>query len=715
MAWLMACAAILAAMTAGAHAQEPEAATRPAFSLASSQIYTTKDSPSIDLTFQQVDHLDFRIYRVKDAKAFFAGLKDPHQFGSPEPVVAQEQTWLEWLAEWKSSRRSEVRDFMRRQVSSTYRTERRKQIDKGETSRRQMLRYTTFAQVPLLNQSQLVASWREMLPRVRDAESRRLPLDLPGPGAYLIEAVNPPHRAYTIIVVSDVGLVTKAAPKQALMFAANRFTGAPLGNCLTGVVVDQKVVFSGTTTGDGTSLAAIDTTNPDAVITLAQCGNEIVVSDPGSYQFQGAARDLIPTSQRQMLRYTTFAQVPLLNQSQLVASWREMLPRVQRRRKPPPPARSPRPRRVSRRSRQSSPPRLHHRRRLRRRPGDESGAETGADVRRQPLQRRTARQLPHQRRRRSESRCSRGTTTGDGTSLASFDTTNPDAVITRRAVRQRDRRLRSGRVSVPGRGARPVAYIYTDKPIYRPGHTVRLKGVLRWRDRDAVLPFDQPQAELSIVDPDEKVLLRQQVKVDAFGAVKGDFTVPMTAPLGYYTIRLTSGDQNATGSFEVQEYRKPEFEVSVTPAQRFVVQGKQVSATITARYYFGQPVANGAVTYALYKSSYYSPFRWQDDADESEYAGYDYAGEQIGEETVRLNEKGEATITVEMPEDDNKRDYTLRIDARVTDASGREVSGKGRVVGTYGDFFLTTSLDRYVYQPGSSAELRVRAWTIRAA
>ena len=414
--WLMACAAIVAAMTAPlttvARAQEAEAQTRPAFSLASSQIYTTKDSPAIDLTFQQVDHLDFRIYRVKDAKAFFAGLKDPHQFGSPEPVVAQEQTWLEWLAEWKSSRRSEVREFARRQVSQNYRTERRKQIDKGETSRRQMLRYTTFAQVPLLNKSQLVASWREMLPRVRDAESRRLPLELPGPGAYLVEAISAPHRAYTIVVVSDVGLVTKAAPKQALMFAANRFTGQPLGNCMTGVVVDQKVVFSGTTTGDGTSLAAIDTTKPDAVITVAQCGNEVVVSDPGAYQFQGAARDL-------------------------------------------------------------------------------------------------------------------------------------------------------------------VAYIYTDKPIYRPGHTVRLKGVMRWRDRDAILPFDQPQAELSIVDPDEKVLLRQQVKVDAFGAVKGDFTVPMTAPLGYYTIRLTSGDQNATGSFEVQEYRKPEFEVSVTPAQRFVVQGKQ--------------------------------------------------------------------------------------------------------------------------------------------
>ena len=94
----MACAAILVALTAVVRAQEPEAASRPAFSLASSQIYTTKDSPSIDLTFQMVEHLDFRIYRVKDAKVFFAGLKDPHQFGSPEPDVPQEQTWLEWLA-----------------------------------------------------------------------------------------------------------------------------------------------------------------------------------------------------------------------------------------------------------------------------------------------------------------------------------------------------------------------------------------------------------------------------------------------------------------------------------------------------------------------------------------------------------------------------------------------------------------------------------------
>src|SRR5262249_27529201 len=158
--------------------------------------------------------------------------------------------------------------------------------------------------------------------------------------------------------------------------------------------------------------------------------------------------------------------------------------------------------------------------------------------------------------------------------------------------------------------------------IYRPRHVVRLKGVLRWRAHDALAPFDQPQVEASIVDPDDKVLQRQTLNVDAFGAVTTTFTVPAFASLGNYSIRLASGDQTATSTFEVQEYRKPEFEVTVTSTDRFVRQGNQIKATIKARYYFGQPVARGAVTYTLHKSGYYSPLRWSEDQEgEQEYAG----------------------------------------------------------------------------------------------
>ena len=41
-----------------------------------------------------------------------------------------------------------------------------------------------------------------------------------------------------------------------------------------------------------------------------------------------------------------------------------------------------------------------------------------------------------------------------------------------------------------------VGYVYTDKPIYRPGQTVRVKGVLRWRTRDRLELFDASEVEV---------------------------------------------------------------------------------------------------------------------------------------------------------------------------------------------------------------------------
>ena len=139
--------------------------------------------------------------------------------------------------------------------------------------------------------------------------------------------------------------------------------------------------------------------------------------------------------------------------------------------------------------------------------------------------------------------------------------------------------------------------MYTDKPIYRPGHTVRLKAVLRWRTRGALVAFDRPQVEVTVADTNSKVVLRDTRQVDGFGSVNTSWKVPVTAALGYYTIRIHSADDEAFGHFEVQEYRRPEFQVSVTLPDRFVVQGGAATATIEAKSCFGQPVAGGRVKY----------------------------------------------------------------------------------------------------------------------
>ncbi len=531
-----------------AGAQPPEAADRgPAFSLTSSHVATTRERPTVGLMFRRVTSLDFRVYRVEDPLKFFAGLRDPHTLGSEAPTVPQERTLLERIARWKADRRDTVVSFLRGQFSHAYLRARRDRAAKRQIVLRQPLDYRQFAQVPLLNRARLITSWRETLPSVREAEARQIPLDLPGEGVYVVEAVSAPFKAYTVVVVSDLGLVTKASPGQLVLFAANRFTGEPASGCPTEVIVNRSVAATGTLDADGLFETAVPDTQPEDIVAIARCGKQVAATDPGNWFFQQKAKDL-------------------------------------------------------------------------------------------------------------------------------------------------------------------TGYIYTDKPIYRPGHTVNIKGVLRWRMGDTLGPFDRKQVEVSVADPNDKVVFRQQANVDEFGSVLASLPLSRGAALGYYRIRIVSADAEATGAFEVQEYRKPEFEVVVKPTTRFVVQGGKAVATVNARYYFGQPVAGGLVKYVVHKQPYYSPLRWTDDGDEEQGPeSWWFGGEEARQGTARLDESGVAELSVPVEPNEDGHDYSVRIEARVTDASSREVAGSTIVHATYGRFMLIARADNYAYRPGTQATLSLTA------
>ncbi|HYE85916.1 MAG TPA: MG2 domain-containing protein [Vicinamibacterales bacterium] len=536
---------LLLSFVAPAFAQDEEDESRPAFSVSTSEVFTTRDAPHFYLTFRRIDGLDFRVYKVKDPFTFFAGLDDPHQLGTGETRVEQERTWLERFADWKREQRQSVHRFIRSQASYDYRAARRQLTDRTEVAQRIVLNATNFAQVPLLNSDQVVTTWREVLPNRRDAEVRRIPVDLRQPGIYLVEAVNDLLRAYTIVMVSDVGLVTKTSPGQLLVFAADRFTGEPAANCDVRVIVAKKTIAQGRTNVDGLLETKLPDERLENIIGVAQCGDQHAATDPGSWTLQQPAREL-------------------------------------------------------------------------------------------------------------------------------------------------------------------AAYVYTDKPIYRPGHTVHLKAILRWRQMDALARFDRPEAEVAVSDANDKVIFRRQVKLDGFGTVNVDFPVPPTAALGYYTVRVQSGDATGTGAFEVQEYRKPEFEVIVTPASRFVVQGNDAIVNVHARYYFGQPVANGQLRWVVNQQPYYSPLRWDDDVDGSE-GSYWYGDNQTAEGTVRLDADGRAQVRIPLGIDDNRRDFSARIEAQVTDAANREVSGRTVVHATYGTFLLSAESSNSVHRTGSNAPISIRA------
>ena len=167
----------------------------------------------------------------------------------------------------------------------------------------------------------------------------------------------------------------------------------------------------------------------------------------------------------------------------------------------------------------------------------------------------------------------------------------------------------------PARSAYDQVKVYTitDRPVYRPGTPVRFKfWVARAR-------YDQPEASefagktftVEIQNPKGDKVFTKDFTADAFGGFDGSFELPSDATLGVYQVFIPN---HGGGSFRVEEYKKPEFEVKVEAPTTPVMLGEKVSATIKANYYFGGPVAEAKVKYKITRTPaderWYPAGRW---------------------------------------------------------------------------------------------------------
>ena len=142
--------------------------------------------------------------------------------------------------------------------------------------------------------------------------------------------------------------------------------------------------------------------------------------------------------------------------------------------------------------------------------------------------------------------------------------------------------------SAVNREDRMTGYIYTDRPVYRPGHTVHFKGILRLR---TAAGYEVPAGKIvsvEIQDPDQKPVYQQDAHDHRQWA---RFTTISLCPppprSATYTIEIKSGEAEATATSRCEEYKKPEYEVRVTPAKPRVLQGERcrppsMPATISA-------------------------------------------------------------------------------------------------------------------------------------
>ncbi len=293
------------------------------------------------------------------------------------------------------------------------------------------------------------------------------------------------------------------------------------------------------------------------------------------------------------------------------------------------------------------------------------------------------------------------------------------------------------------------AYAITDRPVYRPDQKVHYKFWVRHAkyDMEDTSQFANQTFTVEIHNPKGDKIVEKTYKADAYGGIEGEYTIPADATLGLYGMNVKeSGGKRRLGggSFRVEEYKKPEFEVTVDAPTEPVMLGEKITATIKAKYYFGSPVTKAKVKYKVERSSYderwypiepwdwfYGPGYWWFAYDCNWYPGWKSWGcrrpmplwwprghqepELVADREVEIGPDG--TVKVEIDTAVAKaihpdQDHSYTITAEVVDESRRTIVGLGKVLVARKPFKVHVWVDRGYYRVGDTIAAHFSARTL---
>ncbi len=293
------------------------------------------------------------------------------------------------------------------------------------------------------------------------------------------------------------------------------------------------------------------------------------------------------------------------------------------------------------------------------------------------------------------------------------------------------------------------AYSITDRPVYRPGQTVKFKFWVRHAkyDQDNTSDFAKQTFKVELHDPRGQKVLSKDFTTDEYGGLEGEYALPSTATLGVYRIVVIQDPRKfiqQNGNFRVEEYKKPEYEVTVDAPTKPVMLGEKVKATIKAKYYFGSPVTQAKVHYKVARTSYtetwypiapwdwfYGKGYWWFAYDYDWYPGFIEWGcrrpspwwfgrgyqppEIVADVEAPIGADGTVSVDIDTAVAEavhGDQDHKYEITAEVTDDSRRTIVGTGDVLVARKPFTVTVWLDRGYLRAGDAVNAHFAAHTL---
>lgn len=263
-------------------------------------------------------------------------------------------------------------------------------------------------------------------------------------------------------------------------------------------------------------------------------------------------------------------------------------------------------------------------------------------------------------------------------------------------------------------------FLVLDRPIYRPGHKVYFKGVIR-KDTDgayASLPAGE-KVSVTIQDAMNRPVYSEGLPITTFGSFAGEFVLGTSANLGYYQIQSTYQGNSATQSFQVEEYKKPDLAVAVNPSKTDYVHGETADIALSASYYFGAPVSDTNMSYVVNMRDY--SFQWKKNwrfefGDPDTYWGrpwWYYSG--LGFDSQKLVKEGKGTtdsqgnLLIHLPIDISKQSGSQQmvIEATVNDLNNQVIAASQTITVHKAAIYAGVHPTDYGNQSGNPATVEV--------
>lgn len=150
-----------------------------------------------------------------------------------------------------------------------------------------------------------------------------------------------------------------------------------------------------------------------------------------------------------------------------------------------------------------------------------------------------------------------------------------------------------------------LGFVFTERPIYKPGETVYIKAFVRWkRNGQLKIPAELKSYGLSVTAADGQTYVLP-VSVSPLGGLAAELTNP-SLPTGELTANLYEGDRAnviAHRRFLIEAYRVPTFSVQLPTTDRFR-NDTAFKVKAVARYYAGGNVANQPITWKISQKPY---------------------------------------------------------------------------------------------------------------